>query len=97
MTADQWARVKAVVGAALELPTCERQEFVERDNRVALGEALSLLKVETSEAPPTARRSCFRASPARPASLLERCSPAAIESSRCSTAAAWAKSIAPTT
>jgi serine/threonine protein kinase/Tol biopolymer transport system component len=48
MTAEQWAKVKEIVAAALDLPDAERRSFVERacgKDPVAVSEALSLLNV----------------------------------------------------
>jgi serine/threonine-protein kinase len=52
MTSEQWAKVKEVVAAALDLPAAERPSFIERacgKDRIALGEALSLLKMDGSD------------------------------------------------
>ena len=52
MTAEQWAKVKEVVAAALDLPEAERHSFVEKacgKDPVAVSEALSLLKVEITD------------------------------------------------
>src|SRR5437868_2356739 len=62
MTPEEWAKVKKVVAAALDVPAAERRSFVEKvcaQDRVAFQEVLSLLNFEVdvstqSDSRPTA-------------------------------------------
>jgi serine/threonine protein kinase/tetratricopeptide (TPR) repeat protein len=53
MTPQQWAKVKEIVAAALDIPRAERRMFVERacgQDTVVFNEAMSLLNVEVTDA-----------------------------------------------
>jgi serine/threonine protein kinase len=53
MTPQQWAKVKEIVAAALDIPKAERRVFVERacgQDRVLFNEAFSLLNVGVTDA-----------------------------------------------